>query len=248
MNPFLNMEAHKHEFTQNDTKIYNAILEQPEKVIYLSTSALAREISVSQPALTRFIKMLGYSRYSDFRSDITAWSATVNYSSASPSLPYFESLGNVLAECEKVLTDDYLKELTSYILNFRRIFTTGMAKSYQPAMLMHYLFKKHDIFVTPVVLDELRETADYLNDDDLLIVFSVSTNREIMDKIINTGGKIMLVTTNMVSEYSDCFDRTVVLPFLPPNPETSHISPIIFDVLVEMLDSYVAQTLSEGQK
>ena len=90
MNPFLNMEQHKHEFTQNDQKIYQAILAEPDKVISLSSSDFAREINVSQPALTRFIKMLGYHKYYDFRSDITAWSATANYHSSSDSLPYFD--------------------------------------------------------------------------------------------------------------------------------------------------------------
>ena len=66
-----------------------------------------------------------------------------------------------------------------------------------------------------------------------------------MDKIINTEGKILLVTTNAGHPYHDKIDRMILLPYLPPDPETSSISPVLFDILVELLDSYIARKLSE---
>ncbi len=247
MNPFQNMEKHKEEFTQNDTKIYEAIKEKPERVISLSTSDFAGQINVSQPALTRFIKMLGYKKYNDFRSDITAWAATMNYESSSDSLPYFEKLHLLITEAEKLLTDDYMNELAKYMLSFKRIFATGISKSYQPAYLLRSLLRKHDILVNSIPLDEAIETADYLNADDLLIVFSVSAKSEIMDKVKNTEGKIMLVTTNAGHAYREDIDRMILLPFLPPDPETSSISPILFDVLVELIDTYIAKLLAKKE-
>ena len=248
MNVFQNMEQHKNEFTQNDLKIYEAILAQPEKVISLSTSDFAQEIEVSQPALTRFIKMLGYHRYSDFRSDITAWSATINYQFFSDSLPYFEKLKLLLAEAEKVLTDDYLEKLAKKLLDAKRIFACGMGKSYQPAALLHLLLRKYGIFLTSVPLDELIETADNLQSDDLLIVFSVSAKGELMKRIENCEAKIMLVTNNAGANHTRPIDELVLLPYLPPDPETSSVSPVLFDIFVELLDVYIAKQLSAKGK
>ena len=245
MNPFLNMEKHKEEFTQNDMRIYQAILEQPERVISLSTSRFAEEINVSQPALTRFIKVLGYQRYNDFRSDITAFSATLNQMSQSDSLPYFDRLRILLSETEKVLSDQYLNELADYILSASRIFTTGMGKSLQPAHLLQSLLRKYGIFVNAVPLDELIETADSLTTDELLIIFSVSANKDLMQRITNSDARIMLVTTNAGHPYANKIDKTVLLPYLPPDPETSSVSPILFDILVELIDSYIAPKIME---
>ena len=245
MNPFLNMEQHKDEFTQNDKKIYETIIYQPERVISMSTVDFARLADVSQPALTRFIKMLGYNRYNDFRSDITAWSAQLSYQSDSGSLPYFERMRMLINEAEKILTNEYLEDLTEYILSFQRIFTTGMVKSYESAHLLKSLLRKHGIFVSLFPLDEISNAADNLKKDDLLIVFSVSASEEIMNRLTDTEGKILLVSTNAASKYADIIDRVVLLPYLPPDPETCSVSPVLFSMLVELLDSYIAKNLAE---
>lgn len=248
MNPFLNMEQHKAEFTQNDMKIYQAIMEQPEKVISLSTSDFAKEADVSQPALTRFIKMLGYLKYNDFRSDITAWSAQLNSNSQSDSLPYFERLKLLISEAEKVLDDKYMEELAQYVLSFQRIFTSGIGKSSEGAHLLHTLLRKYGIFVHLVSTDELRDTADNINEDDLLILFSVSANPELMDKVVNTQAKVLLVSTSAADPYKQIIDRLVLLPYLPPHPETCSVSPVLFQILVELLDSYIAKRLAKGER
>ena len=247
MNPIQNMEKHKDQFTQNDRKIYNAILQQPEKVVSLSTSRFAESIDVSQPALTRFIKMLGYQKYNDFRSDITAWSATLNTISVSDSLPYFDRLRRLISEAEKTLTEEYLLDLAGYILSFKRIFATGIGKSQEAAHLLHCLLRKSSIFVTQVALDELNEVTDNFSSEDLLIVFSVSTHPEIMEKIKETDGKVLLITANGSRKYQEFVDRTVLLPYLPPDPETSSVSPILFSILVELLDSYIAKLAGQEE-
>ncbi len=244
MNPFLNMEKHKDDFTVNDKKIYDAIIYQPERVISMSTSDFAKLIDVSQPALTRFIKMLGYNRYNDFRSDITSWSAQLSYQTKGDSLPYFERMRLLISEAEKVLTNDYLQDLSAYILSYKRIFVTGIGKSYESGHLLHSLLRKYGIFVSMVPYDEIKETTDNLNADDLLIVFSVSASPLIMDHAANSEAKILLITANSPGAYTDRVDKLVLLPYLPPDPETSSISPVLFSMLVELIDTYIARNMA----
>ena len=75
MNVIQIMEQKKTEFTPNDQLIYQKISKDPGKIVQMTTSALSDACGVSQPALTRFVKGLGYSRYQDFRADLIAWLA-----------------------------------------------------------------------------------------------------------------------------------------------------------------------------
>jgi hypothetical protein len=36
----------------------------------------------------------------------------------------------------------------------------------------------------------------------------------------------------------------VVLPYLPPDPEDSSVSPVLFDIFVELLDKYIAKKMN----
>ncbi|MGN1390196.1 MAG: MurR/RpiR family transcriptional regulator [Bulleidia sp.] len=245
MDPFANMELHKSSFTQNDQKIYEAIIAKPEQVTYQSTNKLAENLGVSQPALTRFIKMLGYQKYQDFRSDITTWLARREVTGSFKHMTYFERMDQLLKEAEKVLTDEYVTDIARYILKADRIFASGIGKSMNPAYLMQALFRKHERFITPCQLDTLNEVADHISPKDLLVIFSVSAQPEIMERVKATSGSILLITCNAAHNYQDTVSRTVVLPFLPPDPELCSVSPVLFDMFVELLDAAIAKIRSE---
>ena len=247
MNPFLIMEQHKDSFTQNDLRIYQAILENPAQVTYQSTSKLAENLGVSQPALTRFIKGLGYAKYQDFRSDITMYLAKRGNAEDTQRMTYFERLEQLLKETEQILTDDYMDDLAELLLSADHIFASGIMKSMSPAYLLQYLMRKNDMFVFPVPADSLSDTADHLNPDDLMILFSVSAQSELMDKVKGTCGKVLLVTTNAAHRYQDIVTRTVVLPYLPPSPELCPVSPVLFSVFAELLDAAVSRRKSSGK-
>ena len=243
-NPFLRMEQHKASFTQNDMKIYQAILDNPKSVIYNTTSDFARIVNVSQPALTRFIQSVGYRKYNDFRAEIASWQATQDNNKVSgSSIPYFDAMRSLLNETEKLLTKEYLNSLAEYILSFPHIFASGMGKSYSPAILLQNLLRKYKIFVNTPNLDSLAEVSENLSHDDLLIIFSVSASSSIMGKFEGTDAKVLLITANPTKELEKTVDRVVHLPYLPPEPESCSISPILFSILVELIVSYIGEKL-----
>ena len=248
MDPIQAMEQHKAEFTKNDQQIYETIMGNPDQVTYQSTTKLAEVCGVSQSALSRFVKTIGYARYQDFRSDMTAWTAQQRVSEDPDRLFYFERLERLMAASERVLTGPYLQELARYVGSFDRIFVTGIGKSAHPGLLLQSLTRKMGIFVHVCPLDMLKEYADHMGENDLLIVFSNSAQAEVMEPASAANGRILLVTTNVAHAYQDVVDRTVALPFLPPDPETCSVSPVLFDVFVELLVSYMTEDLTrEGQ-
>ena len=239
MDPIQNMEQHKGQFTRNDRIIYDAIMRNPDQITYQSTSELAKACGVSQPALSRFVKMLGYARYQEFRSEMTAWVARQQVAADPNRLFYFERLQCLMDAAERVLTDELMRDLAAYVRGCDRLLATGIGKSLHPALLLQALSRKLDLLVHVCPLDVVREYADHMRANDLLVVFSVSTRPELMEKVKATQGKVLLVTTNPAHDYQGVVDRTVVLPFLPPDPETSSVSPVLFDVFVELLVSYL---------
>ena len=247
MNPMQVMEIHKPHFTPNDQLIYDGILKNPAQVVYRTTVQLAEECGVSQPALTRFVKGLGYSRYQDFRADFIAWQAQ-DGATEPLQTGYFSMMHQLLQETEKLLTPAYLRDLADYIGQFSRLFATGTAKSYQPAELLEILMRKYRLDVHAVGRDYLGSLADCMDATDLLIVFSTSAGSYIRQNLAYSSGKLLLVTANPRHGYDDLADRVVVLPYIPPDPETSAVSPILFAIFVELLAPYLAKTMSGGQK
>lgn len=241
MNPFQRMEAHKESFTPNDLILYQAILQNPDQVVYKTTSRLAEDCGVSQPALSRFVRTLGYARYQDFRADISAWIAVQSKLSVpgNEQLPYFHRLYQLLQATEQLLTVPYMQELAQYINSHTRLYTGGQAKSFQPAQLFEILMRKKRREVTSVSMDFLAEIADYMNDDDLLVLFSVSGRSEIMLNVEHACGKVMLITTNPHPNFAEKIDRLVVLPYLTYDPEANSVSPVLFDIFVELLVEYL---------
>lgn len=249
MNPFQLMELHKTYFTQNDLLIYQAIIQNPTQVTYKTISKLAADCGVSQPAVSRFVKGLGYNRYQDFRADVISCLAqkTEQDAQGNSRPTYFNTLHQLLQETEKVLTAEYMQELAHYVNSFPRIYTSGTAKSFQPAQLFEILMRKNRRYVDAICRDSLGETADYMDENELLIIFSVSAKAHIMDEISHTAGKVLLVTANPKYDHTQKVDRVVLLPYVTTDPETSFISPVLFNIFVELLVSYISQEIASDE-
>lgn len=241
MNPVQLMEQHKEQFTPNDLLIYKTIMKNPAHIVRTTVSTLAEECGVSQPALSRFVKGLGYARFQDFRTDFSMWLVQQADMEASEShqLGYFYKLYQVLNEAEALLTDEYMKELTAYIGRFDRIYASGIGKSFHAAELLETLSRKNGQTIHAVRLDFLEELSDFMGGNDLLIVFSVSGRSTIMREATRTNRKVLLVTANPLYDYKEKIDRAILMPYIMPDPETSSVSPVLFDIFSELLVSYL---------
>lgn len=242
MDPMQLMELRRNHFTQNDQLIYKTIVANPQMVVSKTTSDLAAECGVSQPALSRFVKNLGYARYRDFRSDLVAWltERAAGEESAGDRRPYFQALFGTLEAAEKALDDASMRDLAAYVRNHKRVYASGIGKSFQPAKLFEVIMRRNRRGVHAVTSDEINELGDYMDEDDLLVLFSVSGCRENIQDAANANGKLLLVTANPAYDRPSAVDRAIVLPYRGTDAETSSVSPVLFDVFVELLTSYIA--------
>lgn len=78
-----------------------------------------------------------------------------------------------------------------------------------------------------------------MEESDLLLLFSVSGHSESMQSIPHSSGRILFITANPNPIHSEKIERSVVLPYLTHEPEASSISPVLFDIFVEMLVDYL---------
>lgn len=235
------MAQHEGTFTPNERLIYDYVERNPDRVAQMTTTSLAETCGVSQPALTRFVKTLGYSRYQDFRADLIAWQVRDREGGRGPrdGLPYFDVLHRELDLVEGLLTGDLMRGLSDYVGSFRRVFATGVGKSRQPADLLEVLMIKTGRDFRSVGVDVLRELSDSLLDTDLMIVFSVSGNHQSFRFLRNTAGSILAITTDETSELARMASRTVAVPVAGASAESCSVSPVMFDIFVELLCEYL---------
>ena len=241
INPLQMMELNQNKFSRTDQIVYAAIRKNPDQIIYKSISKLAQDIGVSQPAITRFIQTIGFTSYREFRSAMAAWLASTETEAASEKgkAGYFLRLDALLDTAAHVMTSSFMKETADYIKKFQNIYTTGIGKSYQPAELLSILTKKSRLNIQPVHLDYVTETCEIMTKDDLLIIYSVSCNPQLMRLLEKNAGQYMLITAKSDYGWRELIDKAVVLPYVSSDPELDSVSPILFDIFTEMLVQYL---------
>lgn len=202
-----------------------------------SISRLAEDIGVSQPAISRFIRTVGYESYRQFRVDMSAYLAKDMQKEETEKdiPPYLQLLSRQIDLSKEALGMESMKDLAGYIRSFRKVYATGQGKSFHPAELFEILMRNGAFPVEAVCMDHVAEICASMGAEDLLILFSVSGQSEILHSVHETVGNILLVTANGSAPFASRSSRCLVLPGVTADPEASPISPILFDVLVEIL-------------
>lgn len=243
MSPFQRMQEHQEHFTKNDRKIYDTLLKDPGGVAFASTSKLAELCGVSQPAVTRFVKSLGYDRYQDFRAELVSFLARNSDDGVkSGRQRYFSNLHATMNEAEDLLTPDFMNEVTAYVRSFDRLFVSGIGKSAYPAELFSLYVRKLGIVAPFAEIEAAKDFCDLMTERDLMIFFSVNGQPNYFNYFINSSqGSLMIVTAAYRTKKLRANDRLVALPYLTTNAEESPISPVLFSVFVELLVDYMSR-------
>lgn len=243
MSPFQRMQEHQEHFTKNDRKIYDTLLKDPGGVAFASTSKLAELCGVSQPAVTRFVKSLGYDRYQDFRAELVSFLARNSDDGVkSGRQRYFSNLHATLNEAEDLLTPEYMRGLADYVRSFDRLFVTGLGKSTYPAELFSLYVRKLGIVATYSDLEAAKDFSDLMTERDMMMIFTVNGQPKFFNYFFTENrGALMIVTAAYHTKKLRTNDRLVALPYLTTNAEESPISPVLFSVFVELLVDYMSR-------
>ena len=174
-------------FSKSQKKISAAILNDYDKVAYMTASKFGRFVGVSESTVVRFANELGYDGYSDFQKAIQELVRTKLTPNQRIEITKMRiGRGDIL---ENVAESDIAKIRTSFdkidrdaffsacdaILGAKRIFVMG-ARSTEPlAMVLKYNLSfvfDNVTLIAPRSTDEVFEQMFSINSEDLLIAFS----------------------------------------------------------------------------
>lgn len=174
-------------FSKGQKKLAISIINDYDKVAYMTASKLGRFVGVSQSTVVRFATMLGYEGYSDFQKavqELVRAKLTPNQriEITKQRIGRGEILENVAeSDIDKIRTTfakldkNIFHSACDAILSAKRIYITGARSSEPLAMILNYnlsLIFDNVKLVSPKSTAETFEQMLSIGENDLLIAFS----------------------------------------------------------------------------
>lgn len=227
MNIFELMESCKKNFSSTDARIYELIRKWPDDFSNKKINMIVEKFGVSQAALTRFAKRLGFDGFNvfqyQFKADLDRTSNNI--------LPSSNYYSDYLPEVERSIHLDQLNTIVSHILSCQNLILAGCNLSSLPAKYLQYFMNfasiKPCFFYNPI--DGMIPSTK----KDVFILFSVNSGLAYKDYLKNTQSKAdqpykILVTFSKKHSLSKYFDEVVILPESHLNQTKNTVLPDTF--------------------
>lgn len=213
MNLFEHMDAMASSFTKTDHYIYTQCKKFTTDFAENSLATITQNHNISQPALTRFAKKLGFNGFNEFQFALAMQiqEGTLEGKEKTPAQSYAEAL----IETERVLNNKVLVPVLDILKNCKDVYATGAHLSSLPARYMDYSLKVistvHSEFLS---LDAIQSNYP---ENSVLFLFSVETgfNYQTLFKNRDKHSKnpyIILITLNPKHPLRNKVNHTIVLP------------------------------------
>ena len=180
-------------FHSTNHQIARYVLENLERVEYLSEPDLARACSVSKSSVNRFCKELGYPGFAQFQADVLRFNRRHAFKyvlpPAAPDEPlpaapapddptllgrYCAAVARTAARLAANVSDETLRGLARDLDAYERVIVMGEMQSGDVAqMFQHNLFEAGRVVTASVYAKEQRELVSNLEPGTLVIVFSL---------------------------------------------------------------------------
>lgn len=209
-------------FSKGQKKIATAILNDYDKVAYLTASRLGQMVGVSESTVVRFAGELGYEGYSEFQHAIQELVRTkLTYNQRIDITKQNYAKGSIL---EKVMLSDIEKikytlenidrdafySATDAILSAKRIYIIGARSSEPLAQILRYnlsLIFDNVTFIRPNSTAEIFEQMFTIGEDDVLLAFSFPRYSSKMIHAVkyakNNGAKTVVFTDSKISPLAE---------------------------------------------
>ena len=220
------IELQYSDFSKGQKKIASVILNQYDKIAFMTAARLGRQVGVSESTVVRFATALGYESYSDMQSaieELVRIKSTPNQriEITKQQLGAKDVIENVMyADIHKIrytlekLDRNAFSDAVSSILKAKNVYIMG-ARSAEPiAKILYYnlsLIFDNIRFVTATNTAEVFEQIFSICEDDVLIAFSFPRYSSRMVNAVkfakSKNATVIGFTDSQASpiaEYSDC--------------------------------------------
>lgn len=209
----LRMEAMRDSLGQAEKKVVDYILENPEKVIYLSVAGLAESSGVSDATVVRTCRKLGLSGYQDFKvtlaQDIVTPMQSIHEEiseddSASVIVDkVFQGTMQALTLTHDSLDVDAVVKAVDAITNARRVIILGMGSSHSVAVDLQHKLLRLGIDAVAFTDSHMQTiTASLLTKEDVVFAISHSgSSKDVVDntKLAKSNGAVTISMTSIGS-------------------------------------------------
>ena len=248
MNPFEQMELMRADFTKTDEKVYAKVVADVDAVMRSSATELAEAYDISQAALTRFCKKLGYQGFTDFKLAVyqSKKSAEMDTPPSSVAATYENLLAKVPAAFEQADTS----AVVELLVNARLVVATGFHKSSLPAQLLAINLNQLQVLAQYTSYDWLTAGGYTFTSSDTLVIFSAESSvyRSLVDGLLERPEadrpRIVLVTMSGRHPLRNKVDQVVWLPsWKNQNLDYYAENQVVNMVFVDLLTAAVAHAI-----
>lgn len=247
MNPFVQMEQNKNDYTKKELIVYNLFINHVDEVIRNPLSTLAEDYNISQSTITRFCQKLGYQGYSDFKFDFYRYQKKSSEVAVDQGLSVTQLYAKLILLLDTSVNDKQLQSFSEDILGARSVIIAGQHKSAIPARMLQINLMKLGINAHSVESDIYQEVPSFITDKDLLIVFSVEglSCKPLITAVSEKNVKIALVTMNNRNTQKNLLAHYFYLPSSKNQQFDKYLeSQIINLVFADMVTARVANVLT----
>lgn len=208
------------ELTSGERLAAEYILAYPFDTIRFPAASIAENAETSRSNVVRFCQKLGFSGYSEFKYALNRSLREKKHLPQKQEDASGTVLKKYISEFEKLDSlyhSTQLQEIAQMITSARRIATIGRDHSSFSAKQMAFRLSRSEFCAIPI--DQETALDSYytlLDQDDVLMVFSVRASRESYEHVLKryreSGVKIVLVTMVAKPPVAGLADQVVVLP------------------------------------
>lgn len=255
MEPLRRIEEYYDTLTSAEKKAADYIISRSNAIIGENLTSLAANAGVSNAAVIRMARKLGYEGFSDFRLSLNRYfmsSQTESNTGLRNSLA--DTYANAVELTAECIDMDQVKELARRIWDARYLDVWGSNRSYQAVLQLTNRLSRIGVYNKPVSDPVIMiDDSSILRTGDMVILFTVrgrgdSSYQENLDSLRRKGCYTVIVTCAKDIELVHHADESFILPWISDrNKNTFLEDQMVFYTFIEILLMEVAETGNENR-
>jgi DNA-binding MurR/RpiR family transcriptional regulator len=239
------IQARYQNFTASQQRIAEYLTQHLEEAFVLNATELAQKVDVSEATITRFIKCLGFSGFSEFKRDmghhvLRGLSSMEKLAESAETLaPSKSVLAEILrGDIDNIrsitaeISDEKFKEAVDRLSSARSIYVLGLRASHALALYLSFnlrFFLKSVNLLKPGIGDIPEQVLDCRSGDVLIAISFRRYTREALDiakKVKNKGVYLIAITNTRLSPLGQLADMGLIVKTEIPTYIESFTAPM----------------------